>query len=73
MGEVHKFEPIEVGEGYRFDPDDILETAKGNEFETVVVLGQMPDGTTWVSSSANAGEALVLIERAKHQIVFGGE
>lgn len=73
MGEVRKFEPREVGPGYRFDPDQILDAAKGQDFTTLVIVAELPDGETWVSSSANAGEALVLMERAKRQIVFGGE
>lgn len=73
MSNVAKLELLEVGEGFRFDPDEILETAKGQGFQTIAILGQLDDGTTWVSGSANAGETLVLIERAKHQIVFGEE
>lgn len=68
---VVKLHPVEVGDGYRFDPDQILEEAKRREFTSVVVLGELPDGELWVSSAVNAGEALVLIERAKHRIVFG--
>jgi hypothetical protein len=73
MAEIHKFEPREVGSGYRFDPDEILEAAKGQGFVSLVILGELPDGTHWTSSSANAGEALVLMERAKRLIVFGEE
>lgn len=68
---VVEFHPVLVGEGYRFDPDDILEKAKGNEFTTVAVIAEMPDGSLWVSGSANAGEALILMEKAKRQICFG--
>ncbi|PSJ60751.1 hypothetical protein [Pseudaminobacter soli (ex Li et al. 2025)] len=71
MSNVVKFEPIEVGDDFRFDPDEILETAKGQGFQTIAILGQLEDGTFWVSGSANAGETLVLMERAKRQIVFG--
>lgn len=73
MSNVVKLEPVEVGEGYRFDPDEILEAAKGQGFATLAILGQFEDGTFWVSGSANAGETLILMERAKHQIVFGEE
>ena len=58
--------PDSVGEGYRFDPDQILEEAKGRGFTNILVIGDLEDGTLW------AGEALVLMEKAKHQIVFGG-
>lgn len=73
MGDVHKFEPVEIGEGFRFDPDELLEAAKGQGFTNLVILGELPDGEVWVSGMANAGESLIMIERAKRQIVFGEE
>ncbi|PAP93992.1 hypothetical protein [Mesorhizobium wenxiniae] len=68
---VLKFEPVEIGEGFRFDSDEILEGAKGQVFTTLAILGQLEDGSIWVSGNANAGETLVLMERAKHHLVFG--
>jgi hypothetical protein len=68
---VVKFEPSLVGAGHRFDPDEILEAAKGKEFVTVAILAELPDGTMWTSGNANAGETLILMEKAKRQIVFG--
>ena len=68
---VHKFEPREVGSGYRFDPDQILEEAKGRGHTNILVIGELENGELWISSAANAGEALVLMEKAKRQIVFG--
>lgn len=73
MAEVVRLHPESVGEGFRFDPDDILEAAKGQEFTTVAVLAQNPDGSIWISGNANAGETLVLMERAKRMVVFGEE
>lgn len=73
MSEVVKLQPVEVGEGFRFDADAILEAAKGKGFTTVAVLGQLEDDSFWVSGSANAGETLILMERAKRQICFGDE
>lgn len=70
---VIQFHPETVGEGFRFDPDEVLEGAKGQEFTTVAVLGMLPDGSFWVSGNANAGETLVLMEQAKRIVVFGGE
>ena len=70
---VVKFHPQIVGESYRFDPDQILEEAKGRGFTNVLIIGELDDGELWVSSAANAGEALVLMEKAKHKIVFGDE
>lgn len=71
MSEVVKLQPVEVGEGFRFDPNAILEAAKGQGFTTLAVLGQLEDGSFWISGSANAGETLILMERAKRQICFG--
>lgn len=73
MADVLKFEPVVVGEGFRFDPDEVLEAAKGKGFTTLVVLGQLEDGSSWISSSANAGEAIILMERAKHDLIFGDD
>lgn len=70
MTNVLKFDPVIVGEGYRFDSDDILEEAKGNNFDRLCVLGEA-DGELWLSGNANAGEILILLERAKRLIVFG--
>lgn len=71
MAEVVAFKPVLVGEGFRFDADAILEAAKGRGFDTLVIMGELEDGEIWVSSTTNAGEALVLMEKAKRQIIFG--
>lgn len=73
MGDVKKLELVEVGENFRFDPDALLEAAKGHGFTNLVILGELPDGEIWVSGMSNAGETLVLVERAKRIIVFGDE
>ena len=71
MADIHKFEPKTVSSDHRFDPDEVLETAKGKGFVTMAILGQLPDGTFWVSGNANQGETLILLEYAKHEILFG--
>ena len=68
---VVKLELTEVGEGFRFDPDALLDAAKGQGFTRLAILGENPDGTLWVSGTANAGETVILIELAKHQIIHG--
>lgn len=70
---VHKFDPKIVGAGFRFNTDEILEAAKGQDFEILVIMAEHPDGTLWLSSTANAGEALVLMKKAEKRIVFGEE
>lgn len=70
---VLRFDPVIVGEGHRFDPDEILEAAKGKGFITLAILAEQEDGTLYVAGNANAGETLVLMEKAKRQIVFGDD
>lgn len=69
MTNVVKFDPVVVGEGYRFEPDEILEQAKGQGFTRLAVIGELPDGEIWVSGSANAGETIILIELAKLEVL----
>ena len=69
---VVKLELVEVGEGFRFDPDELLEAAKGQAFTNLAILAQREDGSIWISASANAGETLILLELAKHQMLHGG-
>jgi hypothetical protein len=71
MSNVVKLEPVELGERFRLDPDEILDAAKGIEFSGLVILGELPDGEIYIAGIANAGETLVLMERAKRYLVFG--
>jgi hypothetical protein len=66
MSKVVKLELASVGEGFRFDADALLEQAKGQGFSNLLIIGELPD-QIWVSSAANRGEALFLLERAKLQ------
>ena len=68
---VVDFRPATIGEGFRFDSDEILEIAKGQSFITFSIIGQLEDGSIWTDGNANVGETLVLMERAKHHLVFG--
>lgn len=71
MSDVIKLVPKEIGENYRFKPDDVLEQAKGRGSESLVVLAQMPDGSIEITGTANLGETVVLLELAKHTLLFG--
>lgn len=68
---VSKLKLVTVGEGFHFNPDDLLEAAKGQGFDKLAILAQRPDGSLWVSGSDGAGETIILIELAKHQIIHG--
>ena len=67
--EIVKFDPVVVGEGYRFDPDEIVRGALGQPFVKNAILGELENGEVWVSGNSNAGETLVLMELAKRVIV----
>ncbi len=71
--DIRKLQPLSIGEGYRFDPDEILDAAKGQGFAELVIIGTLPSGERWVSGNCNAGEALILMERAKLEMIGGGE
>lgn len=71
MAEVLPFKPEFVGDNYRFEADDVLEAAKGQKFTCLAILGETEDGELYVAGNANSGETMVLMERAKHLIVFG--
>lgn len=70
---VYRLRPVSIGDGYRFDPDEILDAAKGQEFIELVIIGTMPTGERWVSGNCNSGQALILIERAKLKLIGGAE
>lgn len=71
--DIRKLQPLSIGEGYRFDPDEILDAAKGQGFSELVILGTLPSGERWVSGNCNAGASLILMERAKLEMIGGGE
>ena len=67
---VLPFKPEVVGEGYRFDPDAILEAAKAQGFSRLVIVADYTDKPgIWISGSANAGESLMLLEAAKLSLI----
>lgn len=71
MGDVLHLIPDEVGENFRFDPDAVLEDAKGYGFGALLIIGQCGDDAPVILGNCNAGEALVLMEIAKRSLVFG--
>lgn len=71
MSNVVKLVPEEVGAGYQFDSDEVLRAALEKKMTSIVIIGELPDGELWCSSAVNAGEALVLMEKAKRLICFG--
>ncbi len=71
MGNVFKLYPDSLAPDFRFEPDDILDDAKGKAFQTLLIVGEFADGTYWISSNANMGESVMLALRAQQWMVFG--
>lgn len=51
--------------------DEILEAMKGCGAETLVVISQMPDGTMQVVGNQSVNTTVVMLELAKHTLLFG--
>jgi hypothetical protein len=68
---VVKLVPKEVGAEFRFDADEMLESFKGRSFTRLLLIAEYEDGTAETQGNCNTGEAIVLIERAKHELIFG--
>lgn len=64
---------VEVGDNFRFNPDEILSAAMGQDFRELAIVAETADGELWLSSVSNAGTTLILLERAKQRIVDGAE
>lgn len=60
---------VEIGEGVVLDGRQVMQAAIDAGLRRVVVIGEMADGEEWVSSNVNAGESLIMIERAKRVII----
>ena len=54
-----------VDDEHHFEPEFILDRAKGNGFIEVVVVGRFPDGFLWVSSSDGGSKTFDLLDSAK--------
>ena len=73
MSEVVRLVPQEISAGFRFDSDAALERMKGKTYSRLLIIGDFEDGSRAIEGNCNSGEALVLMERAKHDIVFGDD
>jgi hypothetical protein len=66
---VVELKVVEIGEGFRFEAEKILEAAKAKKFDRMMIIGELENGEMYVAGTANAGETLVLMELAKRVIV----
>lgn len=73
MSNVVKLELVEVGSDFRFAASQLLEAAKSESFERMAIVGRLENGDLYVAGTANAGETLILLEQAKHMMVFGAD
>lgn len=73
MSNVTEFVPQVVGEGVRFNPDQMFQNLIGADINTVTVIIEDGDGNVSTYGNCNRGESLVLMERAKRFLVFGDE
>lgn len=64
MAEVVNLRGEDVGENYTVAPDAVLESAKG-ELTEVVVVGLHKDGTTYLAGSKGSMNTLYLLEAGK--------
>lgn len=61
-----------VGDGYAFDPDAILEAAKG-VYVQVIVVGFTADGEIDMRASHGSRDALWVLRKAEHHLLFETE
>jgi len=70
MTNVVKFDPVIVGENFRFDGDEILEAAKGRQWSRLMIIGEIEgEDDLYIAGNANAGETLILMEMAKRDLI----
>jgi hypothetical protein len=68
---VVRLVPSEMGSSFRLDADATLDAMKGKPIVSLFIVAELEDGGLEIGSNCNSGEALFLIERARHCIVFG--
>ncbi len=58
----------------QFDADAMLEEAKDAGFATTLaIVGYLKDHRVCIMTNANKGEAVLLLEQAKHTLLFDDE
>jgi hypothetical protein len=70
MGEVVSLSGQPVGDGSHIDCDAVIQASVGEGLIQVVVIGILPDGDVFTAGSHGLAETLLLLERAKHCILF---
>lgn len=68
---VLKFEPSVIEGGVTVDEN--LDEAKTWGLATVLIIGETDAGEMYIGGSHNSGTAMILMERAKHALVFGND
>lgn len=70
---VVRLVPNEIGTNFRLDADATLEAMKGKPISRLLIIADFADGSMELESNCNSGEALFLLARAHHHVVFGAD
>ena len=70
MGDVVDLKCGLIGSGRRLEPDTVLEEARG-QLQEVVVIGYDQDGEIYVAGSEGPGDTMWLIEACKLFLLNG--
>lgn len=68
---VHEFRPAVVGDGAKLDPHRIVTNLKPAEMQSIAVIYIDSNGELQCASTDGRAETLMLLERAKTQLVAG--
>lgn len=63
MNVVHLVPPV------TFDSDDMLEQFKGKQYSRLLIIADYLDGCFEIAGNCSVGEAMWLMERAKHEYI----
>jgi hypothetical protein len=61
--------PLHAVKPGTFNPDELLEKFKGQQYSRFLIIADYPDGSFEVAGNCNTGEAMWLMERAKYEYI----
>lgn len=68
--DIRILHPDSVGDGYRVHPTKICDAARNEPFLNMVLIGELPDDDElYITAMGNVGVSLILLERAKLQLI----
>jgi hypothetical protein len=69
--EVVGLRVIEIGDQRRLPGKIVLNRARAQKLDDVLVIGRTDEGELWAASSLNAGQTLWLIEKLRERVLEG--